>query len=71
MHTLRKYLSWSFAFTSFVCLQVTFSIGLRPIREQATFRFLYLLTPALFTAFSFVFAAAWWSVFKEKSSARV
>jgi len=71
MHTLRKYLSWSFAFTSFVCLQVTFSIGLRPIREQATFRFLYLLTPALFTAFSFVFAAAWWGVFKEKSSAWV
>ena len=70
MYTLRKYLSWTFAFISVVCLEITFSIGLRPVYEHKRLRIVYLLVPALFTTFSIVFAAAWWSVFREKSSAR-
>src|SRR6266567_2455739 len=70
MHTLRKYLSWLFAFTSFVCLKIVFSITLRTIYREHTFRLLLLLTPALFTLFAVVFGMAWWTVFKGKASAR-
>ncbi len=70
MHTLRKYLSWSFAFTSLVCLQIAFSITLRTIPQQHTFRFLLLVAPALLVGFAAVFGMAWWTVFKGMASAR-
>jgi peptidase M50-like protein len=70
MHTLRKYLSWSFAFTSLVCLQVAFSITLRTIPQPHTFRLLLLVAPLMMIAFAAVFGLAWWTEFKGKPSAR-
>jgi hypothetical protein len=66
MHTLRKYLSWSFAFTSLVCLWVI----PRTISQPHPFRLLLLAPPGLFVGFAVVFGMAWWTVFKGKSSAR-
>jgi hypothetical protein len=70
MHTLRKNLSWLFAFTSLACLQIAFSITLRTISEQHTFRLLLLLAPSMNIAFALIFGMAWWTVFKGKRSAR-
>jgi hypothetical protein len=76
MHTLRKYLSWSFAFTSFVCLHVAFLSILRTIHQSIPraihqrYALLLLLVPAVFTLFAVVFGMAWGTVFKGRSSAR-
>ncbi len=76
MRTLRKYLSWSFAFTSLVCLHVAFLSALRTIHPSIPhpihqrYALLLLLVPAVFTLFAVVFGMAWWAVFKGKTSAR-
>jgi hypothetical protein len=70
MHTLRKYLSWSFGFTALVCLRLAFSLTRDTIHQQHTFRLLLLVAPSMMFAFAAVFAMAWWTLFKRKSSAR-
>ena len=78
MHQLRKYLSWLFAFTSLVCLQISFSLTPSMLRQHPRAAHLslpyQLLLPALpwiFPILALVFAMAWWTSFKEKSSARI
>jgi hypothetical protein len=75
MHTLRKYLSWVFAFTSVVCLQVVLSSVLRTSHPHYNLRptrmlLVSLIAPTLFTVFAAVYGLAWWTVWKEKPSAR-
>jgi Peptidase family M50 len=72
MHTLRKYLSWVFAFTSLVCLQLALSGVLRPFHRHTTVAALRgLLAATVFlTILAAVFGRAWWTVWKGKPSAR-
>ena len=77
MHTLRKYLSWVFAFTSVVCLQIALSSILHTIHPSILHPvhrhyalLLFLLVPTLFTILAAVFGVAWWTVWKGKPSAR-
>jgi len=71
MHTLRKYLSWVFAFTSLVCLQISASSILATIqRHHSLLLFRYLLVPLTFTVLATVHGAAWWTIWKNKPSAR-
>ena len=72
MPTLRKNLCWIFAIEAFVCLQLALSSIPRTIhRPYAFFSLRNLLVPALFTALAVVFGKAWWTVWKERPSARV
>lgn len=77
MHTLRKYLSWVFAFTSLVCLQVALSSILHTIHPSIRHTvprhytlLLFLLVPTLFTILAAVSGVAWWTVWKGRPSAR-
>jgi len=77
MHTLRKYLSWVFAFTSLVCLQIALSSILHTIHPSILHTnhrhytlLLFLLVPTLFTILAVIFGVAWWTVWKGKPSAR-
>ncbi len=77
MYTLRKYLSWVFAFTSLVCLQIALSSILHTIHPSILHPvhrhyalLLFLLVPTLFTILAAVFGVAWWTVWKGKPSAR-
>jgi len=78
MHELRKYLSWLFAFTSLVCLQIGLSLTPRMLRQHPrvnhlpfTSRLLLILLPWVIPLFAVVFGMAWWTSFKRKSSARI
>lgn len=71
MLTLRKSLCWVFALTAIICFRIGFwpvlsSIFLQshPTSSHA------LLVDALFAACAAVFAAAWWTTLRSKSSAR-
>jgi hypothetical protein len=51
MHTIRKYLSWVFALTSLICVQVVFTHGWDTVHQLAAnqyfrFRLLRLLVPS-------------------------
>lgn len=71
MHTLRRYLSWVFAFTSLVCLQVSVSSILAIFhRQHSVALFRYLLVPITFTMMASIHGMAWWTVWKGKSSGR-
>lgn len=75
MHTIRKYLSWVFAVTSLICVQVLFThawdtVGQLAADQPLRFRLLLLLVPSMMIAFAVVFAMAWWTTFKEKRSSR-
>ena len=78
MHELRKYLSWLFAFTSLVCLQISFSLTPRMLRQHPrasqlslTYQILLPVLPWIFPLCAIVFAMAWWTSFNAKSSARI
>jgi len=78
MRELRKYLSWIFAFTSLVCLKISFSLTPSLLRQHPradqlslTYRLLLPVLPWIFPLFAVVFAMAWWTSFKAKSSARI
>lgn len=78
MHEIRKYLSWIFAFTSLVCLQISFSLTPSMLRQGSsaaqlsfTNQILLRVLPWVFPLFAIVFAMAWWTSFKAKSSARI
>jgi hypothetical protein len=72
MHTLRKYLSWVFAFTSLVCLQIALSSILGTIHRQTTAAALrgLLASTVFLIVLAAVFGRAWWTVWKGKPSAR-
>jgi hypothetical protein len=78
MRELRKYLSWLFAFTSLVCLQISFSLTPNMLRQHPhadqlslTSQILLPVLPWIFPLFAIVFGMAWWTSFKAKSSARI
>jgi hypothetical protein len=78
MHELRKYLSWLFAFTSLVCLQISFSLTPSMLRQypragqlSLTYQLLLPVLPWVFPILAIIFAMAWWTSFRAKSSARV
>src|SRR5215467_13208591 len=75
---LRKYLSWLFAFTALVCLQLSVLFTPRMIREYPraialplSTRLLVLFLPWLLPLQTVVFGMASWTSFKAKRSARV
>jgi hypothetical protein len=71
MPTLRKFLCWIFAFLCIVCFQVGVSLILPALflhHAQPSQRSLFVF--ALFSVFGVVFAAAWWTNFRGKASAR-
>lgn len=71
MRALRKYLCWTFAFTSFVCFRITFlSIQKATHQLHALPSLRAMLVIAAFAVFGVVFATGWWTVLKEKASAR-
>lgn len=71
MQTLRKYLCWVFAFASLVNAQLAGSFILRIVHRYHTpLHLRYLLTPTLMAFQAFVFAMAWWTVWREKPSGR-
>ena len=81
MHTIRKYLSWVFALTSIICVQVLVTHGGDTIQQLTAvhrvapdryfrFYFLFLLVPSMMIAFAVVFGMAWWTTFKGKRSSR-
>jgi len=71
MHTLRKNLSWVFAFISLVCLQISVSSILATThRHHSLPLFRYLLVPFTFTMMAAVHGGAWWTIWKNKPSAR-
>ena len=78
IHGLRKYLSWLFAFTALVCLQISISLPPAILRQHPhatqlsfTYRLLLPMLPWIFPFATVVFAMAWWTSFKAKPSARV
>jgi len=70
MRSLRNIYSWLFAFTSLICLRIAFTFTLRTISQENTAGPYLLIGAALLLVFGFVFAMAWWTVFKLKPSAR-
>ena len=69
MQTVRTYLSWSFAFTSLVCLQLAVSLTIHPQYRYSS-RTRLLIAPGMMAAFAVVFGMAWWTLFKRKRFAR-
>ncbi len=71
MLTLRKSLCWVFALTAIICFRIGFWPVLTSIfRQSDPTSFKALLVDALFAASAVVFAAAWWTTLRAKSSAR-
>ena len=71
MHALKKFVYWAFALSAITCFQV--SIGLIPRNLQLPNRLPLwrgLVVPAGFLLMSGVFAAAWWTVWKQKPAGR-
>ncbi len=71
MPTLRKFMCWTFAFLSVICLEIGLTPILpalfhhRPLPPQRS-----LLVFTLYCVFSAVFAAAWWTNLRRKAGAR-
>ena len=71
MLTLRKSLCWVFALTAIICFRIGFWPVLSSIfRQSDPTSFHALLVDALFAASAVVFAAAWWTTLRSKSTAR-
>jgi hypothetical protein len=69
---LRKSLCWTFAFMSVVCLNFALSPILRARFRHGALPSLHgLLIPALFAFFTAAYAAAWWTLFRRTTWARV
>jgi peptidase M50-like protein len=72
MHTFRKNLSWVFIFISLVCLQIAVSSMLAANhRHHSLLLFRYFLAPFIFTMMAAVHGVAWWTIWKNKPSARI
>jgi peptidase M50-like protein len=78
MQALRKFLAWTFAFTSFVCLRIAVS-GISSLVHRHYDHYhlsslrtllLVLVGPVLFTVQAAVFGVAWWTIWRDKLSAR-
>ena len=68
-------MSWVFAVTSLICVQVLFTHAMDMVDQLAAdqplrFRLLLLLVPSMMIAFAAIFGMAWWTTFKEKRSSR-
>jgi hypothetical protein len=67
--SLRKNLSWLFAITAIVCLQISLSSIVRHLRGH-TFGLSHLLIPAVLMPPAILSGMTWWTVFRAKPSAR-
>ncbi len=71
MHQLRKFLSWIFAVSFLVCFRIAaLSIPGMIHRHHAVPCFRILLVPVVFSVLATTCGVAWWTVWKEKRSAR-
>ncbi len=71
MNTIRKLLCWLFAISSLLCLWNALLLILRIVhRHYAFLPGRGALAIAFFPVLAIVFAAAWWTVWKRKPSAR-
>jgi hypothetical protein len=72
MRELRSFLSWLFAVTAAICLAITAQSlwwALSALSGQGLSRIIQrLFIPTLFLALAFVFATAWWNVFRDTPS---
>jgi hypothetical protein len=73
MRVLRLYIGGVFAIASVLCIFMTFLIIQRTFRVQTDYAFSnprILLIDAVFPAMALIYAAAFWTVWKEMPSAR-
>lgn len=65
-------MSWIFAITAFTCLQITISFFPRSLAISSGVPFWRLyLVPVVFFLMAAVFATAWWTIWRQKASARI
>jgi Zn-dependent protease len=72
MHSLRKFLYWAFAISAITCLQMTVVFFSRSLAmpDRVSFWRAHMV-PVCFFLMATIFAAAWWTVWKQKPSGRI
>ncbi len=72
MSKISKGLSWIYALSGLLCLQVGIAIAMPVFQEVERAKYLpNLFVTALFVAFTAVFEMGWWTILKEKRTARI
>jgi hypothetical protein len=67
MQDVRKFMAWTFAITSLLCLWYTPKLILHVIHLQSSLHLLRNLSiAALFPVLAAIYGVAWWTVWKEK-----
>jgi hypothetical protein len=71
MQAFAKFLLWIFALSAAICLQTAFTLLRAALRFQNDPRFLRsLIVPAAFLVMAFIFATAWWTLWRRRTSGR-